>query len=298
MFTVEEVDGVLYVAFSGVQCLRSMNGGLFGDGFFSAVPLSSAGARALFAPLVGEEGGGEMVIVQACVLQLFLSVYGSSELQMLAKEVNDKEVIFTGHSIGGSLAALVTLNFLCSSMSLTSFEPSSLLCVTFGSPLLGNEALSQVILRERWTGKFCHVVSQHDFLPRLLFCPQHSFAPQMTLYLLEPWRFSNVQKAELHQFITSRIATLAMDQKLSLPNQSQSLFMPFGCYALCSTEGIVCIDNPVAVIRMLCLTFVTGSPKYAMEEKLSYGDLVTNIQLKLLKKKMVNIGDGFFDIEL
>lgn len=70
--------------------------------------------------------------------------------------------MITGHSTGGALAALTAL-WLLSQPSPPSFR---LLCITFGSPLLGNQSLSSSISRSRLAHNFCHVVSIHDLVPR------------------------------------------------------------------------------------------------------------------------------------
>lgn len=219
-------------------------------------------------------------------------------------KTGNKTVVFTGHSVGGSLASLVTLYFLCSLLNSSSAQPS-ILCITFGSPLLGNETLSRFILRQRWTGKFCHIISQHDIVPRLLFCPQNSVPLQLIIRLLQSCQFymscppltkplsslsSAACKAELHQLVTNQIAPLCSDQKLPSPSQQISKFMPFGCHALCSSEGMVCIDDPVAVVRLLCLTFTAESSKLSFEEEhLCYGNLVKRASQMLLQKKEIGL---------
>ncbi|PKA54525.1 hypothetical protein AXF42_Ash000360 [Apostasia shenzhenica] len=268
-FSVEEVDEVLYVAFTAIRSFQSTNGEEGEDGFFSAVPLASAGGHLIFSPLVGAEDEAEAVLVQSYALQLFLSIYVTPEFQMLIKIASGREVVFTGHSLGGSIASLVTLYLLCSSMSSNASHPSSLLCITFGSPLLGNEALSRSILRERWNGKFCHVVSQHDLVPRLLFLTQSSITLLHSSQFLTKW------------------------PPLLLKRSEESVFRPFGSYLLCSSEGAVCIDNPDAVIRMLCLTLAAGIAKSSAEEEhLSYGSLLVKFtEQSLLKKRTVSHDD-------
>uniref|UniRef100_A0A1J3DBT1 Lipase-like PAD4 n=1 Tax=Noccaea caerulescens TaxID=107243 RepID=A0A1J3DBT1_NOCCA len=73
-----------------------------------------------------------------------------------------KRVVITGHSTGGAQAALTAL-WLLSQPSPPSFR---LLCITFGSPLLGNQSLSSAISRSRLAHNFCHVVSIYDLAPR------------------------------------------------------------------------------------------------------------------------------------
>ncbi|KAJ0976837.1 hypothetical protein J5N97_012311 [Dioscorea zingiberensis] len=286
---VQEVDDVVYVAFSAVQAMSSVTGVLDGH-FFASVPVG----HGLFSPLVREEDDGEPVLVHGCSLHVFMALCSSPQFQMLANEVQNKAVIFTGHSLGGSLASLAALYFLCLSSHSNSPAPASLLCITFGSPLLGNEALSLAIVRERWGHKFCHVVAQHDIMPRLLFCPPNSITPQLVAHMLRSWQlamqyphlvkktimqFSNEEKEGLFQFV-------AMHVDRATTETPGSLYRPFGRYVMCSNEGAVCIDNSIVVVRLLYLTFIAGSGDHSIEdEHLFYGDLLVRIIQRLLVKK-------------
>jgi len=98
---------------------------------------------------------------------------------------------------------------------------------------------------------------------------------------------------ELHQFVSRHVHEAATEQKHSALAHERSLFRPFGCYALCSTDGAVCIDNPISIVQMLYWTYVTGSARSSIEEEhLLYGDLVARISQNLLAKKRIeNIGE-------
>ncbi|KAG6477157.1 lipase-like PAD4 [Zingiber officinale] len=306
-FVLDRCGDTVFVAFSGAQITASSpaaTSGLCG-GFFDPVPLPSD-SRELFAPLEAGEGndGGkpQPVLLQAGALHLFMNFYHSSEFQLLISETKNQLVVLTGHSMGGCLASLLALYFLCSSYARpNALVPSSLLCITFGSPLIGNATLSQAILRERWGGKFCHVVAQHDIMPRLLFSPFNSMPPQLTtlIYnLMQSWHvsmrypqfsrpkshLSDDEKSMLHHYISMHIgevATAAAGQK-----RQTSPYRPFGNYALCSAEGLVCMDDPLTVVKMLHLTFMTGNGISNFEEQhLDYGDLVSKISENLQFKK-------------
>ncbi|XP_056855444.1 lipase-like PAD4, partial [Raphanus sativus] len=73
-----------------------------------------------------------------------------------------KQVVITGYSTGGAVAALTTLWLL----SLPSPPSFPFLCITFGSPLLGNQSLSSSVSRSHVAQNFCHVVTIHDLVPR------------------------------------------------------------------------------------------------------------------------------------
>ena len=97
-------------------------------------------------------------------------------------------------------------------------------------------------------------------------------------------------EVELHQFVSRHVQEAATEQKHSALAHERSPFRPFGCYALCSTDGVVCIDNLVSIVQMLHWTFVTGSARSSIEEEhMLYGDLVARISQNLLAKRRINV---------
>lgn len=76
-----------------------------------------------------------------------------------------RPLIVTGHSIGGSIASLFTLWLL---ENLSPEETKGLLCITFGSPLVGDTGLQQAISeRPTWNPCFLQVASHKDPIPKL-----------------------------------------------------------------------------------------------------------------------------------
>ncbi|CAO2148093.1 unnamed protein product [Urochloa humidicola] len=311
-----EDGGTVYVGFSGVQAALSAAGAAVAGGgggaeAFAPVGLGGDATRRMFAPLVAAEpdaaaAGAEQVAVQALALQCFLKLSGSPDFQMLLDQIRGKAVVFTGHSLGGAIAALAALHYLCISSSTSStWGPSPpVLCITFGSPLLGNEALSKAILRERWGGNFCHVVSQHDVVPRLLFCPLDAVPAHVIVGMqLQQWpaarpRHTAVAVTDidaLRQLVQTHAGAVAMEQKLADPAAlpSGGPYRPFGTYVMCSPDGAVCVDNPTAAVQMLYATFASpGSSESSPEAAHScYGDLVVKMPQQLLLKRRVRV-DG------
>ncbi|KAJ8750116.1 hypothetical protein K2173_014031 [Erythroxylum novogranatense] len=94
-----------------------------------------------------------------------------NELLDLKKQLHDTSdgipLIIAGHSLGGSIAslfALLVLNYLNeASIKLP------LLCITFGSPLLGDHGLKENI--SEWSSCFLHVAGNQDMVPRLFIEP-------------------------------------------------------------------------------------------------------------------------------
>ncbi|KAG1369952.1 lipase-like PAD4 [Cocos nucifera] len=183
------------------------------------VPIGSGG-HGLFSPLVGVEvDGSEPVLVHATFLHVFLALFCTNEFQKPQTT-----------AIFDHLAEKF-----------------------YSSPLLGNEALSRAVRRERWC----------------VARPTSAMSDQ--------------EKAGLHALISMHIDAAATEQEISAATQQRSPYWPFGNYALCSAEGVVVFDNPLVVVRMLHSTFMTGSS--IEEEHLSYGDLFATILENLLLKK-------------
>lgn len=239
-------------------------------------------------------------------------------MQNLLIQIRDggKAVVFTGHSLGGTIAALAALHYLCISSTIPiCAQAPPVLCVTFGSPLLGNESLSRAIIRKQWAGNFCHVVSQHDIVPRLLFCPTHSVPVHLIVGMqLQQWPeykshggvvtavtalVADTDQDVLRQMKQTNVGAVAMRQKLdALDAPAGSPYRPFGTYVLCSPDGAVCVDNPTVAVQMLYATFVsrsspdTESPEAAHS---CYADLVLKIPQHLLRKRFVRVDEAHSD---
>ncbi|KAG2711502.1 hypothetical protein I3760_04G079500 [Carya illinoinensis] len=285
-FVSDRVGDVGYIAFSGIQMAGSLE-----PSCRNLVPLESAGNNLFFRTNRLNEGE-EPVKVNEGMLHLFLSMYVSSSFkeQVSALVDGSKSIIVTGHSIGGTTASLCTLWLLSYLQSVSS--PLQALCITFGSPLLGNGSLSRAILRERWGGNFCQVVSKHDIMPRLLFAPLTlSLAPQLHS-LLQYWHFSmdspqfgnlvqlrDEDKADLFRFVLFHMEGLAH------AGEETSLFCPLGSYLFCSEEGAVCVDNAASVTKMMHLLLMTGCPSSSIEDHLSYGDYVGKYSVQFMNQR-------------
>jgi hypothetical protein len=99
---------------------------------------------------------------------LTVSIYYSSSLYPYAKILmqisSTNSLIITGKGLGGSIASLFTISLL-NNIGSTKNLP---LCITFGSPLLGDKKLQQAISHSsNWNSCFIQIVSCKDPLPRL-----------------------------------------------------------------------------------------------------------------------------------
>ena len=134
---------------------------------------------------------------------------------------------------------------------------------------MGDVGLVEVVVRENWTRKFCHVVSKHDIVPRMLLAPFESIAESLRA-ILPYWQdiMANDNEIVADSFIedacrtlhnnvmqyTCTVANYGLDSPRELDGViTRSPYRPFGTYMFCSVEGIACIDNFEAVSKILHL---------------------------------------------
>ncbi|XVF58140.1 hypothetical protein PTKIN_Ptkin07bG0039000 [Pterospermum kingtungense] len=80
-------------------------------------------------------------------------------------------LVVTGHSLGGSVASLFTL-WLLESLNVSAGKRP--LCLTFGSPLVGDKGFQQAISQHpSWNSCFLHVAASKDSIPRIFITPHY-----------------------------------------------------------------------------------------------------------------------------
>ncbi|KAK7316409.1 hypothetical protein VNO77_35426 [Canavalia gladiata] len=111
--------------------------------------------------------------VNASLISLFRENHQS--LDQLKSEVGSSpRLIVTGHAFGGPIASLFTLTLL-DSIAPGKKRP---LCITYGSPLIGNKKFQEAISRSStWNSCFLHVVSLKDPLPKALNSDTNAYMP-------------------------------------------------------------------------------------------------------------------------
>ncbi|KAL3729044.1 hypothetical protein ACJRO7_033615 [Eucalyptus globulus] len=278
-FLAEPVGGVGYVSFSGVQELPMLGSD---PNYGMLVSLDAAG-QGLFAPLKCHYEGEEPVMVHSGVLHLFLHHRSRPDFQSQIDSLLDKtkSIVITGHLIGGSIAFLTTL-WLLSKLK-ANFLPVSILCIA--------------ILRKKWDGSFCNVVSRHDIMPRLSLDQSLVPTPQWQA-LIRFWYTSmmspnsmnvaNLQlieedKAQLFSFAVANMERLAQAGEGS----GGKLFWPFGNYLFCSNEGAICLDNAISINKMMHLTLRTGYSNCIIEEHLKYEQYVERLTRQSLIRSFI-----------
>ncbi|KAL3526454.1 hypothetical protein ACH5RR_011110 [Cinchona calisaya] len=127
------------------------------------------------------------------------------------KHGNSSPLIITGHSMGGSIASLFTLWVLDSISPKATKRP---FCVTFGSPLVGNNYFQKAISeRPSWNSCFLHVVSYQDPVPKF--------------------------SVSSYGYSTDGSTT-------------QTCYMPFGTFLFCSDSGgSACFEEPESVLELM-----------------------------------------------
>lgn len=99
-------------------------------------------------------------------LRIWIDAYSAS-MQVITSARSEDSVpyIITGHCLGGSIASLFTLWNLNMLDATTKTLP---LCITFGSPLLGDSDFQQSVSQySTWNSCFLHVVHKDDCFPTL-----------------------------------------------------------------------------------------------------------------------------------
>jgi len=191
------------------------------------------------------------------------------------KEAMDKkkQIVFAGHSSGGPMAILATL------WTLEKYPPNSHggitpLCITFGSPLIGNHIFSHATRRENWSSYFFHYVMRYDIVPRILFAPlssldqsfeqiSQSFNPRSKSFMSESVGRSSAT-SDFYFTIISNAATVTSHAASKLMGTTNttletlenfiplSPYRPFGTYFFCTGNGKkIMITNPNAVLQVL-----------------------------------------------
>ncbi|KAF3674152.1 putative vesicle transport protein USE1-like isoform 1 [Capsicum annuum] len=133
-------------------------------------------------------------------------------MSSLFSNTSNQPLIVTGHSLGGSVASLFTLWLLD---SLPRYGVQQLLCITFGSPLLGNSGFQKSISEHpTWSSCFLHVVSDKDPVPGFLISDHNASAANVT---------------------------------------TPTCYVPFGTYLFCSESGFSCFEEPQSILELLMI---------------------------------------------
>ncbi|XP_047310342.1 protein EDS1L-like [Impatiens glandulifera] len=197
--------------------------------------------------------------------QLLLNTSFEKEVGKAKREKN--RVIFAGHSSGGPMAILATLWFL---EKFENCQTSPPLCMTFGSPLIGDKILKYAVNRENWARFFLHVVLRYDIVPRIMLTPLSSIEQDLAkllLYFNNPKEQSSQTESvaeSLFVNVMKNVSCVANHSACSLMECTNPLlqnftnfidispYRPFGTYIFCTGNGkLIAVNNPDAVLQLL-----------------------------------------------
>jgi hypothetical protein len=281
-YSLNEYEGVAYVAFPSFHNIEGfiVQESKYGEG---NIPTD----KKFFSDCL-KGNDDQPALVHQGALKLFLHIMEKTDFQAKVQIYTDSKqpILFVGHSLGGAVATLATLWVLGKRL-----RQSSPFCVTFGCPLVGDVRLHEAVGRENWAGNFCHVVSQHDIVPRMLLAPFESIAEPL-IAILPYWQsiMANDNKRVPDSFIQNACRTL-LNNVLQYTNTvaeldgiiKRSPYRPFGTYMFCSGEGAACIDNSETVLKMLHWTMISHENPYdnimldCFSEHIGYGSVLKRV---------------------
>eukprot|EP00253_Pinus_taeda_P029005 PITA_29005 len=293
-YSLNEYEGIAYVAFPSFHKIEGfvVKDSKYGEGNIQT-------DNKVFSAAL-KSNDEQPALVHQGALKLFLYIMENTDFQAKMQIYTDskqrqlKPIIFVGHSLGGAVATLATLWVLEKRL-----RQSSPLCITFGSPLVGDVGLVEAVGRENWAGNFCHVVSKHDIVPRMLLAPFESIVEPL-IAILPYWQGimandsktvpdSSIQDAGRTLLLnvlqyTDTTANYGVDARRDLDGLiKRSPYRPFGTYMFCSGEGAACIDNSETVLKILHLTMQGHEKTYGnivqdcFSEHVEYGSVLNHV---------------------
>ncbi|MED6135463.1 defense response [Stylosanthes scabra] len=188
----------------------------------------------------------------------------------------EKQIVFTGHSSGAAVAILATL-WVLEEYQINNNKTKNHklpLCVTFGSPLIGNHIFSHATSRENWSHHFTHFVTTFDIVPRIFFTPFNSIQPVLNsiLQLLNPESKTSVYSekdsvtSEFYSTVMRNTATVTSYAVSNLMDDTSliletmpglvdlSPYKPFGTFIFGAADPSVVVRNSDAVLQLLFYT--------------------------------------------
>ncbi|CAN0900714.1 Protein EDS1L [Linum grandiflorum] len=205
-----------------------------------------------------------------------------TEVEKAMKE--NKQVVFTGHSLGGPIAILATIWFLEKYVK-SEKRPNKPLCLTFGSPLVGDRFLNHALKRENWSQLFIHFVMRYDIVPRISLTPISSPADQRLLQVAlnffnpkSPQNPSPADAQSLYVNVVRSSSSVASHAACKIMGNTNLLletvsgfvqlspYRPFGTYVFATGNGkLVILRNPDAVLQVLFYSSQLKSPEEVVE---------------------------------
>ncbi|XP_058755728.1 protein EDS1L-like [Vicia villosa] len=225
-------------------------------------------------PLLKSVGNDETALVNQAFLNRFDRLFKFSSIISEVKKgmAEGKQVVFTGHSSGAVLAILVT--FWALEENLNQIQHKSPMCVTFGSPLVGNHIFSHASNRQNWSRRFIHFVMRYDIVPRIFLAPFSSieklFSPVLQLLTPDDNNFESQDSireslsCEFYSTVMRNAAAVTRHVACNLMGSTNLLletmtnfvelspYRPFGTYIFCNGNGqLIVVNNSDAVLQLM-----------------------------------------------
>ncbi|KAM7272922.1 hypothetical protein ACFE04_027586 [Oxalis oulophora] len=219
-------------------------------------------------PTIGKEGQkrgrDEVAMLNKAFLDRFQVI--SKQLQTeVEKAISEKkQIIFAGHSSGAPTAIIATVWYLEKYLKQNP-NVDTPLCITFGSPLVGDRIFNHALIRENWSRFFIHFAMRYDIVPRLMLAPLTEQRLQQLLFSLNPkTAVQNQPIGSIYADVMRNVSSVASYTACHLMGNTNLLletvssfvelspYRPFGTYVFCTGEGkLLVIRNPDAVLQVL-----------------------------------------------
>lgn len=253
-------------------------------------------------------GNDQVATVNEAFLIRFQAILPQLQNEVGKAVAERKQIVFTGHSSAGPIAVLTTVwfleNFIKSDPSTNRMPP---ICVTFGSPLVGDFIFNHALRRESWSHYFIHFVMRYDIVPRVLLAPLSSLEPELEiiLHFLNPKRAIPMgeptgEALALYVTVMRNASSVASHAACHLMGNTNKLsdtllsfielspYRPFGTYVFCTGNGeLVVVKNPDAVLQILFYSSQLSSeverPEIALRcvrDHLNYQSELQNLETK------------------
>ncbi|XP_039130359.1 protein EDS1L-like isoform X1 [Dioscorea cayenensis subsp. rotundata] len=236
--------------------------------------------------------------VNMAFLRSFQMILEASRLQaeVLKAVAERKQIVFTGHSSGGAISVLAAIWLLEKHLKTDNGNHNVPFCITFGSPLIGDNLFCQALQREDWSSCFLHFVMTMDIVPRIPLAPLASLKEELhsiLQFLCPKSSCLSSNSFEISQLL-SRFYFTVLRNALTISNHQSCLSMgcatsllgnlsgfikfspykPFGTYVFCCNNGrLVSVKNSDAILQMLfyCLREEKADDPYrSFKEHLQY----------------------------
>ncbi|OIV89867.1 hypothetical protein TanjilG_23132 [Lupinus angustifolius] len=245
------------------------------NNWFSKKPFGESKIDLNLFPSLRSVGNDEAALVNEAFLLKFKNILDNSSLKFeVNKAMEDgKQIVFTGHSCGAAVAILATFWALEEYLNPNQNHKPPL-CITFGSPLVGNHIFSHATKRENWSHNFIHFVKRFDIVPRIMLAPYSSIEQLFSsiLQYLNPKSKPSTQDStrrgtltcDFYSTVMKNTATVTSHAACNLMGSSNLLletvtnfvdlspYRPFGTYIFCNGNGqMIVVKNSDVVLQLL-----------------------------------------------